>query len=129
MLSGHRGAAPLDAIVGTLILMLIALAAIQVALVVYAQNAVRASAYEAARAAAEVGGSGERAQLVAARTLSQTAGKLVDRIRISVDRRSALEGPVVRVEITARQRSIGPIPISLPIRASATALLEVVARR
>lgn len=129
MLTDHRGAAPLDAIVGTVILMLIALGAIQVALVVYAQNAVRASAYEAARVAAEVGGSGERAQVVAARALTQTAGKLVDRIRISVDHRAALEGPVVRVEISARQRAIGPIPISLPIRASATALLEVVPAR
>lgn len=124
MLTHDGGSAPLDAIVGTMILMLIALGAIQVALAVYARNAVRSSAYEAARVAAEVGGSGREAEVIAARAVTRSAGKLVERVRISVARRRSPEGAVLRVEISARQRPIGPIPISLPIRVSASSLLE-----
>lgn len=125
MLTDDDGAAPLDAVVGIVILMIAALGAIQIALTVYAQNAVRSSAYEAARVAAEVGGSREEAHLVAARTLTRTAGKLVDRVDVSVSREAALEGPVIRVRITARQRPLAPLPISLPIHASASSLLEI----
>lgn len=124
MLRSQRGSTPLDAVVGIALLMLLTLGAMQMALTVYAHNAVRASAYEAARAAAEIGTSGAQARVVAEEMLITTTGKLIERARVSVSTRRAPEGPVVHVTITGRQRAVGPVPVSFPFRTEATALLE-----
>lgn len=114
----------LDSIVGIVILMLLTTGVIQVALTVYASNVIRASVYEAARAAAEVDAVDGEARAVARRTLEQAAGGLVSGVEISVSYGSAPEGRVVVVEMEGRQRSPGPVPIGLPMRASASALVE-----
>lgn len=126
MLTDQRGAAVLDSIVGIAILMLMTTGVIQVALAVYANNAVRASTYEAARAAAVVGGIESEAHSVARRALERTAGGLVGSVSISLSYRAAPEGRVVVVEVVGRQRPPGPVPIELPLRASASALVEQV---
>ena len=124
MLTSQRGAAPLDAVIGITLLMVLSLGAIQVALTVYAYNAATTSAYEAARAAAELGAAPSDARSVAERMVATTAGGLIDDPRVSVSIERAVEGPVVRVGVLGRQRALGPIPVSFPIRAEATALLE-----
>lgn len=124
MLSSQRGAAPLDAVIGITLLMVLSLGAIQVALTVYAYNAATASAYEAARAAAEIGADHSHARLVAQRMVATTARGLIDDPRVSVSIERAAEGPVMRVGVVGRQRAIGPIPVSFPIRAEASTLLE-----
>lgn len=128
MLTEQDGSAPLDAVFGIVILMLLALGTMQIALTLYAHNAVRASAYEAARAAAEIGATGAHARSVALQTVAGTAGGLVEGIRISLSRRAAPEGPVVFVEITGRQRAIGPIPLAFPIDVTASSLVEELPR-
>ena len=125
MLTSQRGAAPLDAVVAIGLLMILSLGAIQVALTVYAHNAVSASAYEGARAAAEIGTSPSEAHDVAAQMVRTTIGGLVEDARISVSMIRAPEGDLVRVAVTGRHRALGPIPIRFPVTAEATALREV----
>lgn len=124
MLIGQHGSAPFEAIVGIVILMVLTLGAIQIAVTVYAHNAVRASAYEGARAAAELGTRSHEARAVAERAVSRAAGGLLRGIRVTVARGDAPEGPIVRVEVSATQRAVGPVPIELGVRAAASTLLE-----
>jgi len=121
LLTSQRGAAPLEAVIAICLLMILALGAIQVALTVYAHNAVNASAYEGARAAAEIGTSTSDAHAVAERMVRSTVGGLVEDVRISV----FAQGDLVRVAVVGRLRSIGPIPVVIPVRAQSTSVREV----
>lgn len=125
MLTSQRGAAPLDAVVAIGLLMILSLGAIQVALTVYAHNAVSASAYEGARVAAEIGTSMSDAHEVAAQMVQTSVGGMVEDARISVSTTRTPEGELVRVAVIGRQRAFGPIPVRLPVSAEATSLREV----
>jgi len=118
------GSAPLYAVFGIAIMMILALGAIQVALTLYSGNVVRASAYEAARAAIEVDGSQDDARRVAAEVLRRSAGNLVDDASISIAQRDHGAGSVVIVEVRGRHTSLGPVPLTFPIRARASSLVE-----
>lgn len=124
MLTSQRGVAPLDAIVAIGLLMILSLGTIQVALTVYARNAISASAYEGARAAAELGSRTTRAHDVAAQMVRTTVGGLLEDVRVSVVTARAPEGELVRVVVAGRQRAFGPIPVRVPVKAEATAVRE-----
>lgn len=124
MLTSQKGAAPLDAVIAIALLMLLSLGVIQIALTVYAHNAVSASAYEGARAAAELGTTASTAQAVAERMVRTTVGGLIEDLRVSVSTMRVPEGDLVRVAVIGRQHSLGPIPVVFPVRATATSVAE-----
>jgi len=124
VLTHEVGSAPLHAVFGIAIMMILTLGAIQVALAVYSGNVVRASAHEAARAAIEVDGSPDDARRAAAEVLRRSARNLVDDASISIARRDRGAGSVVIVEVRARHKTPGLVPLTFPIRARASALVE-----
>lgn len=125
LLTSQRGSAPLDAVIGITFLVILCLGAIQVALTVYAHNAVSASAYEGARAAAEIGTSSTRGREVAERMVRATVGGSLENLQVSVWTTHSTQGPLVKVAVVGRHRSLGPMPIVVPVRAVATSILEV----
>ena len=124
LLTSQRGTAVLDAVVAIGLLMILALGTIQVGLTVYAHNAVSASAYEGARAAAEIGTSTSDARDVAAQMVHATVGGLLESPHISVSITDTPAGELVRVVVAGRQRALGPIPVRLPVTAEATSVRE-----
>ena len=124
MLTSQRGAAPLDAVVAIGLLMILSLGTIQMALTVYARNAVSASAYEGARAAAEIGTSPSDAQAVAERMVRTTVGGLLEGVQVSVSSTETSAGELVRVAVAGHQKPLGPIPVRFPVRAEATSIRE-----
>jgi hypothetical protein len=120
--SGERGAAPVEAVFGIIMLLALVLGTIEVAFALYARNVVAASAHEAARTAVELGRSPDEVQLVAQRTIERAAGGLIDdfTIRTEYDESNARS---VRIVVSGYLEPFGPVPIPLTFRTTASAAL------
>lgn len=121
----EEGSAPVASIFAMVLVLLLALGVIQVALVLYGRNVVLSATHEGARAAAERGRDAGDARSVAMVTIRRAAGGLVRDLDVKV---AVGEGvtPVVAVEVTGRIGTLGPVPISIPVRARSTARRVVV---
>jgi TadE-like protein len=122
--TNERGAAPVDAIFGIVILILLALSVIEVALVLYARNVVHASAHEGARVASELGASPLEAPSVVRDVVQGSVGGMVEGLRVAAHVTSVGEQRLVRVRVRAVTRGWGPIPIPVPVETTASATQE-----
>ncbi len=120
----QRGSVPLDFVFAVVLLMTLALGAIDVALLLFARNVVKASAYEAARSAIEREGDDALAQAAARETVTSSVGGLVDDVMIELDRVAAGAHRLVAVEVRCRVSLVAPIPISIPVSGRARAIAE-----
>lgn len=120
LLNDERGSAPVESIGAIVMLLLLTLGAVQVAFALYARNVVLSAAHEGARAVVERGAVAGDARSVAATVVKRSAGGLVDGLVVDVTE----TGTVVRVDVRATTAPFGPVPIRMPLEASATATLD-----
>jgi Flp pilus assembly protein TadG len=118
----ERGAAPLEAVFGIVMLLVLVLGVLEVAFALYARNVVAASAHEGARAAIEVGRGPADAARVARSTVERAAGNLVENLEVATTV-SGGPGRSLRVTVTGSLRPFGPVPIPVHVSSSATVAL------
>jgi Flp pilus assembly protein TadG len=121
----QRGSAPVETVFSILFLMLLVLGTIEVALTLYGGDVVAAAAHEGARAALELNRDPASAGEVARRTVRQSSGMLVRDLSIEVIPRTIGTTAYVRVQVAGWLRLAGPVPIAIPVAATATVSKEV----
>lgn len=102
------------------LLMLLTLGALQVAFALYARNVVASAAHEGVRALVERDSGVADAETVATTVVERATGGLVEDLSVDV---TGSEG-VVRVHVRGRTAPFGPVPITVPLRATATSVRE-----
>ena len=124
LLNGERGSAPIESIFAIVMLLILTLGALQVAFALYARNVLTSAAHEGVRALVERGAVGADARRVATAVVQRGAGGLVDDLRVGVT--SAERGPrtVVTVHVRGTTARFGPVPVALPLTATATSVAE-----
>lgn len=103
-------------------LLTLLLGTVQVVFALYSRNAVQAAAYEGARSAIDRGAAERAAVRAAHNAVARTAGGLVEHLEVAVGRSPIAGGTMVTVEVIARLRPIGPLPMHLPISVTAHAV-------
>ena len=124
LLTHERGSAPLESVFAIVLLVVLTLGALQVAFALYARNVVASAAHEGARAVVERGAVAGDARAVARSVVARAAGGLVDDLRVDVAAAARGDDRVVRVRVTAATAPFGPVPLTLPLRATATSVVE-----
>lgn len=117
----ERGSAPVQAAFAMFFLTVLALGVTQVVLALYARNVAMSSAHEGARAAVEVGRWTGDAEEVARRTVDDAAGGLFHRLQVGAVVRERAGIVTVRVRVRGSVRTVGPVPLLMPIDATAVA--------
>lgn len=120
LLSDERGSAPVETIGALVVLLVLTLGAVQVAFALYARNVVMSAAHEGARAVVERGAVVGDAEEVAAAVVARSAGGLVDDLAVDV----ATTATTIRVSVRAKTAAFGPVPVRVPLTASATSFVE-----
>lgn len=120
LLTGERGSAPVETIGAIVMLVVLTLGAVQVAFALYARNVVMSAAHEGARAVVERGPVAGDAEEVAASVVTRSAGGLVDDLAVDV----RATGTTVTVNVRATAAAFGPVPVAVPLTASATSFVE-----
>jgi Flp pilus assembly protein TadG len=120
----ESGSAVVGSIFAIVFLMILVLGVVQVALSLYARNAVSSAAHEGARRALELGASGDDARALAARTARDSVGALVRDLGVTSTVREEEGRAVVYVRITGVVQPLGPVPIPIPIDARASVSRE-----
>jgi Flp pilus assembly protein TadG len=120
LLNEERGSAPLESVFAIVMLLVLTLGAVQVAFALYARNVVASAAHEGARAVVERGAVAGDARAVASSVVERSAGGLVEGLQVDVTR----SGTAVRVHVRGVAASLGPVPVRLPLRATATSFME-----
>jgi hypothetical protein len=118
---GERGSASLESVFAIVMVVVMTLGALQVAFVLYARNVLMSAAHEGVRAAVERGATSEDAEPVAASVVERSAGGLVS--DLSVVASTPSEGRLT-VHVRGTVEAIGPVPVSIPLSATATAATE-----
>jgi Flp pilus assembly protein TadG len=119
--AAEEGSAPLELTFAIVFLMLLSLGAIQVGLTLYARNVVLSAAHEGARAAVELGRETSDASETARRYVERAAGGVVDDLRVATSTIETRGRLFARVMVTGRLDVLGPVPVSIPVRTTATA--------
>jgi Flp pilus assembly protein TadG len=119
--AAEEGSGPLELTFAIVFLMLLSLGAIQVGLTLYARNVVLSAAHEGARAAVELGRQTSDASETARRYVERVAGGVVDDLRVSTSTIETRGRLFTRVMVTGRLDVPGPVPVSIPVRTTATA--------
>jgi hypothetical protein len=119
--SGEDGSAPVELTFAIVFLILLSLGAIQVGLTLYARNVVLSAAHEGARATVELGRQTSDASETARRYVERAAGGVVDDLRVYTSMMESRGRLFARVMVTGRLDVLGPVPVSIPVRTSATA--------
>lgn len=120
----QRGSAVVETIFAMLVILFLALGAIQVALTLYARNVLLAATHEGARAAAEYNAQDGDAAEIARSTIERSAGGLIEGLQVTVSAVPRGTDVVVRVASRAGIRDVGPIPFPMSVTASSTATRE-----
>jgi hypothetical protein len=118
----ERGAAPVEAVFGLVMLIVMVLGVVEIAFALYARNVVAASAHEGARAAAEVGRTPADAAATARSTVEHAAGGLVRDLQVATVV-GAGDRPELRVTVTGALKPFGPVPFPMHFRSVATVSL------
>jgi Flp pilus assembly protein TadG len=121
----ETGSAPVETVFAMSILLFLFLSVVEVTFALYGRNVVAASAHEGARAAVELGRNPSDAVAVARRTVMGAAGGLVEGLRVGVTLQTVGTRSLVRVRVTGRLKSFGPVPLPLPIDTVATSTRSV----
>jgi Flp pilus assembly protein TadG len=119
--ANQEGSAPLELTFAIVFLILLSLGAIQVGLTLYARNVVLSAAHEGARAAVELGRQTSDASETARRYVERAAGGVVDDLRVSTSTVETRGRLFTRVMVTGTLDVPGPVPVSIPVRTTATA--------
>ena len=124
LLTSERGSAPLESIFAIVLLLVLTLGALQVAFALYARNVLASAAHEGVRALVERGAVAGDALALATGVVRRAAGGLVDDVRVDVT--SAERGPrtVLTVRVRGTTARFGPVPVTIPLTASATSVVE-----
>jgi hypothetical protein len=120
-LSDEEGSAPVELTFAVVVLMLLALGVVQVGLTLYARNVVLSAAHEGARAAVELERRASDASDAARLLVERAAGGVVDDLRVSTTTLEAGDRLLARVTVSGNLDVLGPVPVSIPIRAASTA--------
>lgn len=115
----QRGAALVEAVFGTTLLVTLCIAIVQMALLIYARNVVAAATHEGARAAVELNSDADRARELVSDVVERSISGLVDDVRVS----HSVVGEHVVIAVSAKARVLGPLPISVGMTERATAVL------
>lgn len=106
------------------LVMILALGLVQTALVLYARNVVISAAHEGVRAGVELGASAPDAAAIAGATVERSAGGVTRDLDVGVSMTGSDERAILHVEVSGTLRAFGPIPVGVPVHASAAAPLE-----
>lgn len=123
--SSERGSAVVEAVMAIFVLMFLVLGTIEVAFALYARNVVGAAAHEGARAASELGRTGQDASSTARAAAVRSAGGLLSDLRVETTIARAGTREVVRVRVSGTLKPFGPVPLPIPLRATAAVTREV----
>jgi hypothetical protein len=115
-LLNDRGSTLVESVFGLTLLLLAAIAIVQVALVMYARNVMAAAAHEGARLAVERGAQPEEARALALGVIEGVAGGLVDNTTIT----SGVSGDRLTLRVSGSVDSFGPLPLGIPVAEQVT---------
>ena len=124
LLRSERGSAPLESVFAIVMLVVLTLGALQVAFTLYARNVLAAAAHEGARAVVERGAVAGDALRVATAVIERAAGGLVDDVRVELSAGGRGPRTVLTVHVRGTTAPFGPVPVTLPLSASATSVAE-----
>ena len=124
LLKSERGSAPLESIFAIVMLVVLTLGALQVAFALYARNVLASAAHEGVRAIVERGAAMDEAPAVASAVIERAAGGLVDDVRVDVTAAERSPRAVLTVHVRGVTAPFGPVPVTLPLSASATSVAE-----
>ena len=124
MKDAERGSATIESIFAIVILMLLTLGALQVAFVLYARNVVMSAAHEGVRVAVERGVPAGEAAPVVRSVVERSAGGLVSDVRVEAVATPLGSSETLGVRVSGTISAFGPIPVHLPVTATATSTRE-----
>jgi Flp pilus assembly protein TadG len=122
----ERGSAVIESIFAIVVLLVLALGAIQVALTLYARNVVQAAVHDGSRALVEIGNHGGRADAIVREVVGRSAGALVDDLRVETSIERTPDRLLVHVRAGGVLTAPGPIPIDLPITVDSSSGRELI---
>ena len=120
-MNDERGSAPVEGIFAIVMLVVLTLGGLQVALALYARNVAVSAAHEGARAIVERGAVAADAEAVAAGVVRRAAGGMVEDLAVDVSGSRTL----VSVHVRGTTARLGPVPVTIPLRATATVSREL----
>lgn len=124
LLNDERGSAPLESVFAIVMLVVLTLGALQVAFALYARNVLASAAHEGVRAVVERGSVEDDARAVAAAVVERAAGGLVDDLRVDVTSVAQGARTITTVHVRGSTAPFGPVPVTLPLRATARSVSE-----
>ena len=119
MQRSEEGSTIVESVVAIVFLMTLVLGAIQVILTLYSMNVVRAAAHEGLRSAIERGASGRAAEVAARNALARAAGRLLGEVEVELSSSVTELGPIAKVRVQGNLRALGPVPLVVPLTATA----------
>ena len=125
LLNGERGSAPVESIFAIVMLVVLTMGTLQVAFSLYARNVTVSAAHEGARAIVERGAVAGDAEAVATEVVRRAAGGLVDDLAVDVTSEQSGSRTILSVHVRGKTARFGPVPVTIPLRATATAAQEV----
>lgn len=124
-LTEEGGSAVVESVFGIILVMTLVLGVVQVGLALYARNVVTAATHEGARAAIELGARDSDAVRVAQRTIEEAAGGVTRDLVVRTTQERSDDEVGVHVRVEAMLEPFGPIPISIPVVATASTTRDV----
>jgi Flp pilus assembly protein TadG len=120
----ESGAAAVESIFAMVFVIVLLLGVVEVAFLLYARNVVAASAHEGVRAVVERGAGAADAELIAGRTVRESAGSLVTELQVGVVLRSSEDLERITVVVSGRVKPFGPVPLPVTMTTSASSTRE-----
>lgn len=124
----ERGSATIESIFAIVMLAVLTLGAAQVAFVLYARNVLVSAAHEGVRAAVERGATAGDATPVVSSVIRRAAGGLVSDLAVVAHASSRPGREVLTVSVRGTVAVFGPVPLEIPVTATATSVREAAAR-
>jgi Flp pilus assembly protein TadG len=124
LLTDERGSAPVETVFAIVMLVVVTLGALQVAFALYARNVLASAAHEGARAAVERGAVPGDAEDLVTSVVQRSAGGMVDDLRVDVSAAADGTRSVVTVHVRGTTAPLGPVPVTVPLDATATSVVE-----
>ena len=115
----ERGSTVVESVFALVFLLTLLLGTVQVVFTLYARNVVQAAAHEGVRSAIERGGTGQGAEETARRAVQSAAGGLLTDVDIVASRSALRDGALITLAVSGRLRSLGPLPLRMPVDATA----------
>lgn len=121
LLADPSGSATIESVYAIVAVMVLVIGVVQVAVSLYARNVILSSAHEGARAAIESGRGPGDAGEIARWMVERSAGNAVKIVSVDTTERTTVDEYLVDVFVRAEIRPLGPIPLTIPVSALASA--------